>query len=71
MINPFDTYLFEHPDFSEEDRMQEINRLFQRQRAVQCLLDGILPPDVLLDVLQEHGIDAANYVEGIAGALQL
>lgn len=71
MINPFDTYLFEHPDFNEEDRMLEIQRLFQRQRAIDCLLEGTLPPEVLLDMLEEHGIDAAHYAEQIAEVFRL
>jgi hypothetical protein len=71
VINPFDTYLVEDSDFNEQDRMREIQRLFRRQKAIESLLDSTLPPDVLLDMLEEQGLDAADYVEEIADFFQL
>lgn len=69
MHEVFYTYFQPHPDYNFEDIVAESNRLFQRQRAIQAMLDGILPPDILLDMLDEHGIDPIEYVNSIATVL--
>jgi hypothetical protein len=35
-LTPFNTYLEFHPDMDEGDRLVEIDRLFQRQRAIDA-----------------------------------
>ncbi len=71
MTTVFDTVQIYNPDYSYEDLMAESERLIQRQKAIQVFLSGELPPDVVLDMLEEHGIDAAIYTEQIADLLQL
>lgn len=58
----FATYLVDQRDFSEADIKAECRRLFERQKAIADVLDGKLPPDLLLDMIQEHGIEASEYV---------
>jgi hypothetical protein len=67
----FATFLIENRDFNEADVQAECRRLFQRQQAIADVLDGKLPPDVLLDMVQDQGIEASEYVDCVQDNLSL
>lgn len=57
----FCTFGAESPDFNASDIDAECRRLFERQKAIALMLDGKLPADYVLDMIEEHGGDAAEY----------
>lgn len=71
VLFPFITYADNNPDFNEADSLAEAERLFQRQTVIEAVLQGKEHPDVMLDMLEEHGIDAAEYVESAEEGVDL
>lgn len=67
----FATFPIENRDFNDADVQAECKRLFARQRAIADVLDGNLPADYLLDLIQEQGIEASEYVACIEDNLSL
>ncbi len=71
MITPFDTLQIYDPDYSYQDLLAECQRLIQRQQAIHNFLEGKFEPDALLDMLQEHGIQADDYCLNIADSFSI
>lgn len=65
MTDPLDswsTYLEVDPDFNQVDLQAEIQRLFVRQKAIDAMLRGEIPPDYVGDMLIEHGIEPTEWL---------
>lgn len=58
----FSTWLETNSDFNESDQTNAIHQLDQRQTALRDYLFYDLPLDDYLDVLNDQGIDPANYL---------
>ena len=52
----------DNPDFDRTDTTNEIQQLHERNSAIQAVVDGKLPPDELLDLLEFQGLDPVYYV---------
>lgn len=62
-MNPFNTFLVERPEYGQSELEAECRALFERQKAIQGLIDGSVDAETLLDMLQEQdGISADEYV---------
>lgn len=57
LLDAFSTDLQVDHDFNQVDLQAEIQRLFQRQKAIDALLRGEVDPDYVGDMLAEHGLD--------------
>ena len=64
-LEPLLTLFIEHPDYNGSDAFAEADRLFQRQQAISGLLDGSVPIDYCLDMLDEHGIDPHGWIDTV------
>ena len=65
IITPWLTCYREHPDHDAQDKRRETEQLFQRQGAIEDLLEGRGHVDVVLDLLEEQGVDAAAYADEV------
>lgn len=66
MFNPLDpllTWRTESPDFNAADNQREIEFLFARQQAIDGMLAGTVPPDVVLDLLEFQGLNPIEYAD--------
>ena len=43
----------------------EIARLFQRQEAIEAMLEGRESPATVLDMIAEHGLDPIAYIDDV------
>ena len=71
VFTPFSLVPEENPDFNESDLKQAHEDYCRLQSAIQSCLDGTLPPDVLLDMLAENGVDVDQYVAEVAENVEL
>lgn len=72
MIDPLDP-LLTWADLSpgqEVDVDQEIQRLFQRQQALDRLVAGQMDTNDYLDLLDSHGLDVDRYVDLASNNIQ-
>jgi hypothetical protein len=69
-LTPFLTNPEWEPDFSELDTARAVREMRWRNRAIQNCIDGRLPAEELLDVLEATGLDPIEYVEAVEGATQ-
>lgn len=60
---PFQTFLPENPDFNASDLQTEIEKLFERQRAIAQLTQGEMLADDLLDLLEGQDLDPIEFVD--------
>ena len=70
IINPFLTYEYDaylEDDFEGEQR--EMQKMFERNNAIEDFLEGKLDPDSVLDLLEEHQINPADYVASVTSQL--
>ena len=65
VLDPFLTYLDENPDYGASDLNRAFEQLWVRQGLIQDWLDGKEYVDVVLDCIEEHGLEAAGYVEAV------
>ena len=65
ILDPFMTFFREHRDHNGCDARKEAEMLYQRQGAIEDMLEGKEHPDTVLDLLEEQGIDAANYADQV------
>lgn len=68
MLNPqlpFLTVMDENPDFDQGDINAEIQRLFERQKAIAQLVEGNLSPEILLDILSDQGLNASQFIDEV------
>ena len=65
VIDPFLTFYRFHPDHNVQDERKETELLYQRQGAIEDMLEGREHVDVVLDMLEEQGIDAAAYADAV------
>ena len=59
---PFSTYFCENPDFDGADSQKQSEQLIQRQELIQQVVYGEEQINVLLDLLEQQGIDPVDYV---------
>ncbi|MEM6353590.1 MAG: hypothetical protein AAF766_22800 [Cyanobacteria bacterium P01_D01_bin.14] len=59
------TWYREHPDYSGQDARKETQLLYERQGAIEDLLEGKVQADEVLDRLDQQGIDAAAYADRV------
>ncbi len=69
-LAPFTTEAIERPDQSLADMQAESIRLFERQRSIDALLRGEVDAETVLDMLAEHEIDPAAYVDCVRSNLE-
>lgn len=67
IIDPFLTFCAEHPDHDRQDARRAAEQLYQRQGAIEDMLEGREHVDVVLDMLEEQGVDAAAYADAVHG----
>lgn len=60
---PLQTFLPENPDFNASDLQSEIEKLFERQKAIAKLTQGELLADDLLDLLEAQELDPVEFVD--------
>lgn len=65
IIDPFLTYLAQHSEYDEGDNRRAIEQLSVRQGLIQDWLDGNEYVDAVLDCIEEHGLNAAGYVDAV------
>lgn len=65
-LQPFLTFFKPSPDMSLSDIEAEIDRLVQRNQAIELMLQGTLEPDTVLDMLAEDDIEPYEWVEASA-----
>lgn len=70
LIDPFLTFYRDHPDHDDQDGRNETQLLFERQGAIEDLIEGKAQPDEVLDRLEEQGIDAAAYVDDVCQQIE-
>lgn len=63
--SPFMTVLEEDIDFSLQDSLNAVNRLFAREQMVAEICQGIRNPDDLLDLLSDQRMDTDAYVDEV------
>lgn len=63
LLDPVTTYFRDNPDYSAADAMAESEALFERQQAIQDMLDGKVHPDAVLDILSDQGFDVDEYID--------
>lgn len=59
------TVLEENVDFSLQDSLDAVNRLFAREQMVAGICQGTGNPDDLLDLLSDQGMDTDAYVDEV------
>jgi hypothetical protein len=62
-LEPLLTVFVDHPDYNKSDEQAEADRLFQRQQAIAGLLDGSVPVDYCLDLLEAQGINPHAWID--------
>jgi hypothetical protein len=62
-LDPLSTLFVAHPDYDLQDERNEVDRLWQRQQAIDGLLSGTVPLDYCLDLLDEQGINPVQWVD--------
>lgn len=67
----FETFFEPVAGMSASELATELQRLYDRQRAIAALLRGELPVDYVEDMLAEHGIDPYDWAEIAEGNLIL
>jgi hypothetical protein len=60
---PFLTFFTPDPDMTAADLEREILQLNQRNQAIEQMLRGQLPPDVLFEMLYEDEIEPGDWVD--------
>ena len=69
ILDPFMTYLDPNPEFGPSDERRAIEQLSVRQGLIQDWLDGDEYVDAVLDCIEEHGLDAAGYVDAVTESI--
>ncbi|MDV3352014.1 hypothetical protein SPB21_22450 [Leptothoe sp. ISB3NOV94-8A] len=69
ILDPFMTWLDMNPEHGESDQRRAIEQLAVRQELIQNWLDGNEYVDAVLDCIEEHGLDAAGYVEAVENSV--
>jgi hypothetical protein len=69
-IDPLSTNFRDNPDFNDSDRDFEVGLLKVRQRAIDEVLRGELPPGDLLDLLESQQIDPVEYMDAATAAIE-
>ncbi|MBE9065134.1 hypothetical protein IQ260_00510 [Leptolyngbya cf. ectocarpi LEGE 11479] len=69
VIDPFLTYLDQNPEYGQSDKAKAVEQLSVRQGLIQDWLDGKEYVDAVLDCIEEHGLNAAGYVEAVTDAV--
>ena len=70
ILDPFMTWYREHPDYDARDARTEAQRLYERQGAIEDLLEGNVQVDEVLDRLDQQGIDAAAYADTVCQQIE-
>lgn len=52
-------------DHNRQDERQAAEQLYQRQGAIEDMIEGREHVDTVLDMLEEQGIDAAAYADAV------
>lgn len=65
----FYTFGAYRPDMTATEEEAETQKLVQRNGLVDAFLMEEIPADVLLDCIEEHGLDAAGYVKNIVSQI--
>lgn len=69
--SPFLTYLEEEDNPTFESPEEEIRKLDQRAKAIDDFLETGKHPDLVLDMLAEHGIEPTVWVDAVCENVQL
>ncbi len=66
IIDPFSTWMLSDTNPAYQGVAQETQNLYLRQTLIDGFVAGEVDPEVVLDCLQEHGIDAGIYAESVS-----
>lgn len=69
-IAPFSTFFTPTTDMSLADIQAEIERLYQRQKAIDACVHGELDEETLFDLLESQGIDPVEWAETSADNIE-
>lgn len=64
-LDPFLTFAANHPDFNRADSRRATEQLFLRQQLIEDFIEGNETAEAVLDCIEEHGIDASEYAQGV------
>lgn len=59
---PLETFILDHPDFNQQDEINELFRHRQRQQQLDKLLRGQITPCDYVDALAELGLDPDQFI---------
>ncbi|WP_163695795.1 hypothetical protein [Adonisia turfae] len=71
ILDPLMTWYREHPDYDAQDARNEAQLLYERQGAIEDLLEGKVKADDVLDRLDQQGINAAAYADTVCAQIEV
>lgn len=69
-LAPFNTFFTPTADMSLSDIQSEIERLYQRQKAIDACLHNELDEETLFDLLEAYGVDPVEWAETSADNIE-
>lgn len=68
---PLMTFFRDNPDYNSADVMAEAEALFNRQKMIDLVVSGSIPPDELMDCLADQGYKSDDYIDQVCENIEI
>lgn len=68
---PLMTFFRDNRDYNTADVMAEAEALFNRQKMIDLVVSGSIPPDELMDCLTDQGYKSDDYIDQICENIEI
>lgn len=69
-VDPFLLATTPHPDFNQQDRLNDIDSLDRCNQAIEKFCVGKMPLSDLLDILEEEDVSAEEYADQVTSNIE-